>query len=69
MHLPTFLDQRIDGETSVGIASRADGHARRHLVLTLNGLSLRSLNVGREGHEQVAGYTLLYRDVRACRGP
>ena len=65
--LPGFLDQRIDREASVGIACRAYRNSRRNLVLTLDGLALRRLDVARKCDEEIARDALLHRNARARR--
>src|SRR5579871_4206300 len=65
---PALLDQRVEGEAAVGVARKAERHPRRDLVLSLNGLALRSGHIGGKRDEQVRRDALLHSDVCALRG-
>lgn len=64
--LPGFLDESIEGNTSIWVARHADSDAWRDLVLALDRLALRRCNVAGEGDEQIARDALLNGDV--CSG-
>lgn len=65
--LPAFLDESVEGESTIRVSRCADGDTGRDPVLPLNRLSLRGGHVGGESDEQVPGDSLLDRQIRARR--
>src|ERR1700677_1613807 len=63
---PTLLDERIECEAAIWVASGAQRNFRRYSILTLDGLALRGSYIGRIIHKKISRHSLL--DCDDCPG-